>query len=124
METVKVKTAIDSGKKYNDKPIVNIELEDGRKGAGFDAKFLEYNGKEVELEIKEGKEYNGQKQYIFNLPKEKTAQAAGKFPAKDWTFEKRKAALECAVNVHAGGMVDDNKVLATANNFLTFLNQK
>lgn len=124
MEKVKVRTAVDSGKKTKDgKPVVNITLEDGRNGAGFDAAFIEMNGKEVELDIKEAPEYNGEKKFWFNLPKEKSQQA-GKFPPKDWTFEKRKAALECAVNVHAGGMTTDDKVLATANNFLNFLNSK
>lgn len=123
MEKVKVRTAVDSGRKTKEgKPVVNITLEDGRTGAGFDEKFLQMNGQEVELDIKDAPDYNGEKRVWFNIPKEQ--KQAGKFPAKDWSFEKRKVALECAVSVHAGGVVLEDKVIDTANNFFTFLNQK
>jgi hypothetical protein len=124
MEKIKIRTAVDSGRKTKDgKPVIEITLEDGRSGSGFDEKLLSLNGQEVELEVKEAPDYNGQKRHWINLPKPANQQQ-GKFPAKDWSFEKRKVALECAVSVHAGGVVLEDKVIATANNFFTFLNHK
>ncbi len=123
MEKIKIKTVIDTGKKYQDKSIFSIELEDGRKGSSFESDALKWSG-EMELEIKEGKEYQGQKQFIFSLPKPQNQK--GNFPMKDYTFDKKKASLECAIN---SIKLTDNKVtsvniIALATEYFNYLNTK
>lgn len=123
MEKVKIKSAIDSGKKTKkDQPIINIELEDGRCGAGFDEKFKDLMGKEVELDIKEAGEYQGKKQHYFNFPKENTG--GGKFAPKDYTFDKRRVAHETAVTMLVSGKIGNDKFNETRDNFFTYLNTK
>lgn len=115
MEKIKIKTAqqatAKSGKNY-----LMIETEDGRKGASWDMELVGKVGQEVEVEVKES-EYQGHKNYTFNLPK-----PLGKFPQKDWTFEKRRAALECAVAYCKGTPAVD--VIGTAEKYFEFLNKK
>jgi len=100
-----------------------IELSDDRKGLSSDD-LTGKIGQETELEVKQGKEYQGVMQYYFNLPKADKP-ANGKFPAKDWTYEKRRYALENAVN-----FCRDRKELTSANTidlankFFEFLNTK
>lgn len=116
METVTIKTAIDSGKKTKDgKPVVNIVLSDGRKGAGFDEKFLTLNGQSVQVDIKEGKEWNGEKPLIFNLPSEK--KPGGFKPFAD----KKTIALQCAAQVFYGSG-DAELTIKCAEKFYSFLN--
>ena len=118
----KIKTVIDTGRKTKDgtKPILTIELEDGRKGTAFDEKFKELQGKEIEIDIKEIAEYHGNKQFIYNL---KGEQKKGGFPQKDYKYEKKKIALECAVRYHGGGVgIGEEKIIETANKFLNYLN--
>lgn len=116
-EKVKIETATNTGKKWNDKSIIEIKLVDGRTGSSFDEKIIELIGKETELDIKDGKEYNGVKQYYFNIPKE--GQQSGGFPKKDWSFEKRKTALMAA----SASMEEAEGVIRRANIYLAFLNQ-
>jgi len=122
MEKVKIKTCIDSGKKYQDKPIIEIELEDGRKGSAFDSLFLGLpKGQEIEIEIKPGKVYNNVQQYYFMIPGQKKE---GKF-SKDWTLEKRKISLECSITwcVSATGLKTSD-VISCASVFFEYLNRK
>ena len=122
-EKVKIKSCIDSGKKWNDKPIINIELEDGRKGSAFDNLFLGLDiGQEYEIDIREGKEYNGQKQYIFNMPGQKK-----KGFSKDWTYDKRKTSLECAIEslkLSDKKDVTSNQIIELSKKFYSYLNEK
>ena len=120
IEKVTIKTAIDSGKKYQDKSIIQIELADGRKGSSFDSDAIKWTG-EMELEVKPGKEYNGVMQYYFSIPK-----PVGKFPMKDYTFDKRKASLECAIETAKAGIVkvSSEDILKVAEAYFTYLNKK
>lgn len=118
MEKIIIESAVNTGKKWQEKPIIEIKTRDGRVGSTFDERLLEFIGKEVDLDIKEGKEYNGVKQYYFNLPK---ATNGSKFPAKDYTFEKKRVALECAV---AGGMTSPEDALKIADKYFNWLNTK
>lgn len=120
MEKVKIKSAVDSGKTTKKgQPVIKIELEDGRVGAGFDEKFKDLAGKEVELDIKPASEYEGVKQHYFNFPKE-----GGKFTPKDYTFDKRRVALECSVQMLLAGKIQSDKFVETRDNFFTYLNTK
>lgn len=118
MERIILKEARDSGKKWQDKPIYSVLLTDGRAGSCFDEKILSLPiGQEVELDVKEGKPYNGKPQYIFNLPKDKK----GGFAPKDYTFEKKRVALECAVALIASGKVDVKYLTETRDKFFEYL---
>jgi hypothetical protein len=99
------------------------------KGSSFSdlSQFIE---KEIEIERKDGKEYQGEMQYYFILPKP-AGQQGGKsnFPAKDWTFAKRQVALECATNwsiaqLNKGITVKTTDIEAIATSLFTWLNQK
>ena len=121
-EKVIIKSAIDTGRQTKDnKPVIEIELEDGRVGSAFIPEALNWSG-EIELDIKDAGEYKGVKKYYFNLPKE----SKGKFPSKDWTFEKRKASLECAIKASelAAAKIESDNILKVAEKFYTYLNQK
>ncbi len=113
-EKVVIKSATDTGKTWQDKKIIKVELSDGRTGSSFDSNILEFNGKEADLDIKEGKEFNGVKQYIFNLPKK-----AGAFPKKDYTVDKKIAALSAASRMQG---IKSEQVLELANKYYTWLN--
>ena len=122
MEKVKIKTCIDSGKKWNEKPIIEIELEDGRKGSAFDTLFLGLPiGQEIEVDMKR-KDYNNEERYIFNIPNQKSG---GKFQ-KDWTLEKRKISLECAITAIkiTDQQVKTENIIALAEKFYEYLNKK
>jgi hypothetical protein len=120
MEKVIIKTCV---KKETAKgTFYTIETSDGRRGISYDD-LTQKMGMELELDVKEGKHYEGVMQYYFNLPK---AQKEGsKFPAKDWSFEKRKIALECAVT-HGSKHPElkTNDVIDIASKFYEFLNTK
>jgi hypothetical protein len=118
METVKIKTAINTGKKYQDKDIVEVVLEDGREGSCFDIAIIASIGKEISLDVKEGKEYQGKKKFYFNIPKEGSK---GKFPMKDYTFEKKRAALELAVSLVASDKIKIDLLVETRDKFYEYL---
>lgn len=121
MEKVTIKSAKDSGKKAgNGNPIIDVELEDGKTGAGFDLKLLDLVGQEVELDIKANKEYKGVMQYYFSLPKNGQSKGGSKFPQKDWTFEKKKHALDMSVRMFEPGE-DVSSVLKRADQFVEWL---
>ncbi len=51
----------------------------------------------------------------------KLKKAAGKFPMKDYTFEKKRTALECAVRLGANKNADSKDVLIVADKFYQWL---
>lgn len=119
MEKVKIKTVVDTGKVWKDKKIFAIELEDGRKGNTFED-ASKWAG-EMELDIRDGKEYQGQKQLVFYLPKTE-GQKAG-FTKKDWSYEKRRASLEFALKIHDSVAVSVTDVISTAEKLFEYLNK-
>lgn len=126
MEKVKIKKCIDTGRKTktDNNPVIEIELEDGRKGSAFDSLFLGLPlNEEIEIEIKEGKEYNGEKRYYFLMP---GAKSQKKLYSKDWNFEKRKISLECAINAIqlTDEKVKTESILALSEKFYEYLNKK
>lgn len=104
-------------------PIIEIETQCGKKGVGFDDKFLQLQlGEEAELDIQE-KEYQGQTQYWFSIPK---AQTGGKFPAKDWTYDKRRESLNAAIGSIklTDQQVKSENIVALARKYYEYLNEK
>jgi len=110
MEKVKVKSAA----KINEK-LVKLELEDGRVGSSFSVEFLDLIGKEVEVEVKPANVYQGVQQYYFNIAKDKKA-----FPKKDYTVEKKIAALTAASKYENA---PPSKILEAAEIYLAWLNK-
>ncbi len=127
MEKVKIKTCIDTGKKTKDgNPVIEIELEDGRKGSAFDSLFLGLPiNQDVEIEIKPTKDYNNEKRFYF-LPPTQNAGSKKVFAQKDWTLEKRKISLECSISAikSTGKEVQTKNILALADEFFEYLNKK
>ena len=124
-EKVKIKSCIDTGKKAkNGNPIINIELSDGRKGAAFDSLFLGLDlNSENEIEIKEAPEYEGQKRYYFSIP----GQKKGSNFSKDWTLEKRRISLECAIEslkLSDKKDITSNQIIELSRKFYSYLNEK
>lgn len=133
MGKVTISNAVDTGRKTkNGNPIINVTLLDGRRGGCFDGSILSFIQKEIDLEIKENGEYNGVKQYIFNIPKFKNEKIEAKNSGQNVNnnqctdnsnFEKRKIALQCAVNSLSGGLPNKDGVIDLANEYLKFLSQ-
>lgn len=123
-EKVKIKSCIDTGKKAkNGNPIINIELENGKKGAAFDSAFLGLSlDSEVELEIKDAPDYEGEKRYYFMIPGQKKG---GKF-TKDWTLEKKRISLECAVQAinKTDKTFSSDSIIELSRKFYTYLEGK
>jgi len=96
METVKIKSVVDTGKlSKNNKPIINIVLEDGRKGSCYDEKAKIFKvGEEIEFDIKPGTIFNNEQQYYFNLPKSKTGGTGKTF----YKANTKVSALQCAID--------------------------
>ncbi len=126
MEKVKINQVVDSGKVFGDerKPLFNIQLSDGRIGMSTDPKFNDFQGQEIEIDIRHGKEYNGVKPVYFNLPNNLRTDHKPSGITKDWTLQKRITAIECATRVHAGGVVDPAEIITTADSFFDWLNKK
>ena len=122
METVKITSHKDTGKKFQDKPIFTVELGDARtcKFFGEWPETLK-DGSEVAVEIKEGKEYNGHKDLILNLSKPKDGKG---FAPKDWKYEKRKTSLECSVELGKASGVKAVDILKVAEVFYDYLNKQ
>lgn len=124
MEKVNVKSVINSGRKYQDKDIFTVELADGRKPSCFDSTCLNWSG-EMELEVKEGKEYNGVKQLYISTGT-KPQQANGKFPPRDYTYDKRNSSLSHAIGAIklTDQKVSTDNILSLAESFFNYLNKK
>ena len=121
METVIIKTCV--RKDTQKGTFWTIELSDGRKGISKED-LSKKMGMQVELDVKEGKEYQGEMQYYFNLPN--SDKPAGKFPAKDWAFNKRESSLKCAIDSIklTNQAVSSENIIALAEKYFTYLNQK
>jgi len=121
LEKVKIASAIE--KEYNNKKYLTITLADGRTGSSSDVELKDKLNIEIELDVKPAKEYNGVQQYYFNIPKE--THGGGKFPAKNYAFEKRRVALECATELIKGtdNLSRDDDTLKFAESFYQFLNK-
>ena len=119
MQKVKIKNCV---KKETGKGVFyTIELEDGRTGMSSE-NLTEYVGQEKEFVIKEGKLYNNKMQYYFNLPKGSKGKG---FFQKDYTFEKRKVALECAIShCSKNPELKTKDIIECTNKFYEFLNKK
>lgn len=118
MEKVKVKscTVKKSGEKNGKKwTIYEVTLEDGRKGDCFDDLK---GGQEYEIDIKPNANptYNPS----FTVQKE---QKKG-FAQRDYTFEKKRAALEFAVSLAANKLIGLDSLNATRDKFFAYLNEK
>ena len=118
MEKVKVKSCTikkngeKNGKKWT---IHEVTLEDGRKGDSFDEMK---EGGEYEIEVKANS--NPQYNPSFILHKE---QKKG-FPQRDYTFDKKKSALELAVSFVVNKVVGADKLNETRDKFFAYLNEK
>ena len=118
MEKVKIKSCVKS-ENAKGTTYYKIEAEDGRVGMTYDDLTSEI-GNEIELDVKEGKLYNNILQYYFNKPKNSKG-----FFKKDYTFEKRKIALESAISYCSKNLELKTKdILECANKFYEFLNKK
>ena len=126
MEKVIITGFEDSLKTYNEKNIIKVTLKDGRTCSFFTknpTELEEHLLKEIEVEIKENGEYGGAKQYILNLPKTNNNNNK-KFTPRDYTFEKKKVALECATQfISSRPQLNSNEVLLLADKFYSFLNK-
>lgn len=120
MET-KIKVTATVIKKQTDKyTIREITAEDGKKYDTFD-------------DLKEGEEYSGiitpnaNPAYNSRFQQSKPEGAKKMFGTpKDWTFEKKRAALQCAIDsvkLTEKTVTTDN-IIAVADKYFTFLNQK
>lgn len=123
MAQFKVKTVVFNG------VWANIELEDGRKVSGNkekEPKFGEIkDGDTIDGDIKEWSK-DGKTSLFFNFTKA-AGNGGSKFPPKDVAWEKRKASLECAIELikhNTKEPVKDSVVLVLAETFHTYINQK
>ncbi len=125
-ETVTISKVSASGKTLgNDKkPIFDVLLADGRTGISVDPKIKEYEGKEIAIDIREGKEYNNVKPVYFNLPPELRTSSKNSGTPKDWTLQKRITALECAARFNAARSISSEQMLILAEEYFNWLNKK
>ena len=118
MEKVKIKSCV---KSETAKGITyyKIEVEDGRAGMTYDD-LTDEIGKEIELDVKEGKLYNNILQYYFDKPKGKD------FFKKDYTFEKRKESLEKAIETAkiSKKTLTSKEIIDVANLYYKYLTKK
>jgi len=119
MEKVKVKSSLikkqgekNDGTKWT---IWEITLEDGRKGDSFNEMKV---GQEYEIEIKPNS--NPQYNPSFVVAKE---QKKG-FATRDYTFDKKRVALECAVSMANNKLIALDKLNETRDKFFAYLNEK
>lgn len=101
-------------KNGKDWTIYSVELADGRKGESF----KEMKG-EVEIEITK----NGQYADKFEFPKSGGSGGGKGYTPKDYTTEKKIAALNGAVALAVAGVVDMEKLKAKMDKLYKFLNE-
>ena len=118
MEKVKIKSCVKSVNAEG-KNCYKVETEDGRIGRTYDD-LTDEVGKEIELDVKEGKLYNNTQQYYFNKPKGKG------FFKKDYTLEKRKTSLEKAIETAeiSEKPLTSKEIIDVANSYYEYLNKK
>ena len=119
MEKVKVKSSTIKKQGVKDNKawtIYEVTLEDGRKGDSFNEMK---EGQEYEIEVKANS--NPQYNPSFIIPKE---QKKGGFAPRDYTFDKRRVALECAVSMANNKLIALDKLTETRDKFFAYLNEK
>ena len=132
-ETVKLKECVNTGRKTKKgDPIIEIELEDGRQGAGYDNGFIGLPlNQDITLQISTGKVWNDVQQYNFALPTTLTpSQSPLPLDNKDKTSNKkddyvgRYDSLDLAIM--ALGKVEGkstlNEIYTLADDFYKYLN--
>lgn len=118
IEKVKVKSCSvkKSGEKNGKKwTIHEVTLEDGRKGDSFDEMK---EGHEYEIEIKPNANPSYNPSFVLQKEQRKN------FPQRDYTFEKRRAALEFSVSLACNKLIDAKLIKEQADRFLAYLNEK
>lgn len=126
METTTEKVTITDVESFESKgkTFYKIRTADGRTGISGD-NLSEYIAKPTLLIVKPGNVYKDVQQYYFNLPKENGAGGNGKkFPMKDYSFEKKKAALEIAVSLVNSQRIHIDKLNECRDKFYEYLNTK
>ena len=125
MEKVKVKSTKikkegeKNGKKWIIREVEVEKLSDGHlvKGDSFD-EFKEDEECEIEIIPNQNSQYNP------TFKKAGSSAGGKKGFTKDYTFEKRKTALECAVQMCVAGKVTPDQLVATRDKFFEYLNTK
>ena len=125
MEKVKIQSVVDSGKKTKDgNPMISVVLEDGRKCTSFSSDALNWSG-EMELDVRLGQKIGDIQYYnIFALQNKKST-----FPQKDFTFEKRNASLQRAIETavlmnKTTISITSIEILSVAEKYYQYLNTK
>ena len=102
--------------------IYDIELHEPTKQGGYTHgdSFQEFTeGEECEIEIKP----NSNPQYAPSFSKVGAAKK-GFGAAKDYTFEKKRVALECTTALIAAGKVEMKNLAECRDKFFAYLNEK
>lgn len=122
MEKVKIQSVADSGKKTKDgNPLISVILEDGRKCTSFSSDSLNWSG-EMELDVRLGQKIGDIQYHNIFAPQNKK----GTFTQKDFTFEKRNASLQRAIEtaVLMNKTITSIEVLSVAEKYYQYLNSK
>ena len=122
MEKVKIQSVSDSGRKTKDgNPLISVILEDGRKCTSFSSDALNWSG-EMELDVKLGKKIGEIQYYNIFTPQNKKST----FLQKDFTFEKRNASLQRAIEtaVVMNKTRTSSEILSVAEKYYQYLNSK
>lgn len=96
----------------------NIVLADGEHADKKLSGNIEFDARFATLKAGDSISYTVKNDKWINLDKEK--KAFGGAP-KDWTFEKRKAALECALNFPSNPPLKSDQIVQLAEKFYEFL---
>jgi hypothetical protein len=122
MEKVKIQSVADSGKKTKDgNPLISVILEDGRKCTSFSSDSLNWSG-EMELDVRLGQKVGDTQYHNIFAPQNKK----GTFTQKDFTFEKRNASLQRAIEtaVLMNKTTTSIEILSVAEKYYQYLNSK
>ena len=122
MEKVKIQSVSDSGRKTKDgNPLISVILEDGRKCTSFSSDALNWSG-EMELDVKLGQKIGEIQYYNIFTPQNKKST----FLQKDFTFEKRNASLQRAIEtaVVMNKTRTSSEILSVAEKYYQYLNSK
>jgi hypothetical protein len=125
MEKVKIQSVVDSGKKTKDgNPLISVVLEDGRKCTSFSSYALNWSG-EMELDVRLGQKIGDTQYYNIFAPQNKKST----FSQKDFTFEKRNASLQRAIETavlmnKTTISITSIEILSVAEKYYQYLNKK
>lgn len=97
----------------------SVCLEDGRKGLTFAKDSILWKG-EMGLVLKESKEFNGEQQYFFSLPKPENGRSA-----RNLSFDMRKFSLQSAIQMAnlSKEELDADKVFELADRVFEYYNR-